>query len=226
MRKTGFISNPYSILAISIYSIQNLIAAICKQISFVYSIRTIKSTQFRIIVPAPQVIQPRLLIEHIPAIPKRLHLAQRFRQFASAPQRRAPRIVVVADDCIAIFIQNRNNIALQVLNIRIRRAHCTPPPPGGSARRRRSAAHHRRASYAQCSYHAGCSLLPPHLLSFSPATRFHYTQTRRRCQCSASAQAAVAISNDGKQDLSTTLPLKNAISQQHSTQRKIKMDYL
>jgi hypothetical protein len=26
--------------------------------------------------------------------------------------------------------------------------------------------------------------------------------------------------------LSTTLPLKNAISQQHSTQRKIKMDYL
>ena len=34
------------------------------------------------------------------------------------------------------------------------------------------------------------SLLPPHLLSFSPATRFHYTQTGRRCQCSASAQAA------------------------------------
>ena len=64
------------------------------------------------------------------------------------------------------------------------------------------------------------SPLPPHLLSFSPATRFHYTQTGRRCQCSASAHAAIV--NDGKQDLSTKLPLKNVISQQHSTQGRSK----
>ena len=80
------------------------------------------------VVPAPEVIQPRLLIEHIPAIPKRLHLAQRFRQLASAPQRRTPRIVAVADDGIAILIQNRNNVALQALDVGIRRAivhhHC------------------------------------------------------------------------------------------------------
>ena len=74
------------------------------------------------IVPAPQIVQPRLLIKHIPAIPKRLHLAQRFRQLTGTPQRRAPRIVAVADNSIAILIQNRNNIALQALDVGIRRA--------------------------------------------------------------------------------------------------------
>ena len=82
----------------------------------------------RIIIPTPQIIQPRLLIKHIPAIPKRLHLAQRLRQFTGAPQRRTPRIVAVADDGIAILIQNRNNVALQALDVGIRRAivhhHC------------------------------------------------------------------------------------------------------
>ena len=76
----------------------------------------------RIIIPAPQIVQPRFLIKHIPAIPERLHHPQRFRQLAGAPQRRAPRIIAVTDDGIAILIQNRNNIALQALNIRIRRA--------------------------------------------------------------------------------------------------------
>ena len=92
------------------------------------AIRINKPPPPRIIVPTPQIVQPHLLIKHIPAIPKRLHLAQRFRQLTSTPQRRAPRIVAVADDGIAILIQNRNNIALQVLNIRIRHAvvhhHC------------------------------------------------------------------------------------------------------
>ena len=91
-------------------------------------IRIDKPTPLRIIVPTPQIVQPRLLIEHIPAITERLHLAQRFRQFASAPQRRTPRIVAVADDGIAILIQNRNNVALQALDVGIRRAivhhHC------------------------------------------------------------------------------------------------------
>ena len=77
------------------------------------AIRINKPSPLCIVVPTPQIIQPRLLIKHIPAIPERLHLAQRFRQFASAPQRRAPRIVAVADDGIAILIQNRNNIAGQ-----------------------------------------------------------------------------------------------------------------
>ena len=91
-------------------------------------IRIDKPTPLRIIVPTPQIIQPRLLIKHIPAIAERLHLAQRFRQLASAPQRRTPRIVAVADDGIAILIQNRNNVALQALDVGIRRAivhhHC------------------------------------------------------------------------------------------------------
>ena len=98
-----------------------IIEKIFNNISFQteYTIRINKPTPPRIIVPAPQVIQPRFLIEHIPAIPERLYLAQRFRQLTGTPQRRAPRIVAVADDGIAILIQNRNNIALQALDIRI-----------------------------------------------------------------------------------------------------------
>ena len=72
-----------------------------------------KPSPLWVIVPTPQIVQPRLLIKHIPAIPKRLHLAQRFRQFTGAPQRCAPRIVAVADDGIAILIQNRNKFAGQ-----------------------------------------------------------------------------------------------------------------
>ena len=91
-------------------------------------IRIDKPTPLRIIVPTPQIVQSRLLIKHIPAIPKRLHLAQRLRQLTSTPQRRTPRIVAVADDGIAILIQNRNNVALQALDVGIRRAivhhHC------------------------------------------------------------------------------------------------------
>ena len=91
-------------------------------------IRIDKPTPLRIIVPTPQIVQPRFLIKHIPAIPERLHLAQRLRQLAGAPQRRTPRIVAVADDGIAILIQNRNNVALQALDVGIRRAivhhHC------------------------------------------------------------------------------------------------------
>ena len=72
-----------------------------------------KSAERRIVEPTPQIIQPRLFVVHIPAIPKRLHLAQRLRQLTSAPQRRAPRIIAVADDGIAILIQNRNRFAGQ-----------------------------------------------------------------------------------------------------------------
>ena len=56
-----------------------------------------KSAERRIVEPTPQIIQPRLFVVHIPAIPKRLHLAQRFRQLTGTPQRRAPRIVAVAE---------------------------------------------------------------------------------------------------------------------------------
>ena len=91
-------------------------------------IRIDKPTPLRIIVPTPQIVQPHLLIKHIPAIPKRLHLAQRLRKSPTLANRRAPRIVAVADDGIAILIQNCNNIALQALDVGIRRAivhhHC------------------------------------------------------------------------------------------------------
>ena len=63
----------------------------------------------RIIIPAPQIVQPRFLIKHIPAIPKRLRPAQRFRQFAGTPQRRAPRIIHITNNNISIRIKNCND---------------------------------------------------------------------------------------------------------------------
>ena len=91
-------------------------------------IRIHKPAPLRAKIPASEIVHPCFFIKHIPAIPKRLHLAQRFRQFTGAPQRRAPRIVAVANDSIAILIQNRNNVALQALDVGIRRAivhhHC------------------------------------------------------------------------------------------------------
>ena len=77
------------------------------------AIRINKPSPLCIIVPTPEIVQPRLLIKHIPAIPKRLHLTQRLRQLTGTPQRRAPRIIAVADDRIAILIQNRNKFAGQ-----------------------------------------------------------------------------------------------------------------
>ena len=86
------------------------------------SIDTDKPAPCWCVIPASEIIKPRLFVVDIATIPERLHHPQRFRQLAGAPQRRAPRIIAVTDDGIAILIQNRNNIALQALNIRIRRA--------------------------------------------------------------------------------------------------------
>ena len=61
------------------------------------------------VVPAPEVMQPLFLIKHS----QRLHLAQRFRPLTGTPQRRAPRIVAVANDGISILIQNCNRFAGQ-----------------------------------------------------------------------------------------------------------------
>ena len=86
------------------------IAAICKQVFLDYrTIRINKPSPPRIIIPAPQIVQPRLLIKHIPTIAERLHLAQRFCQFASTPQRRAPRIVHITNNNISIRIKNCND---------------------------------------------------------------------------------------------------------------------
>ena len=68
-----------------------------------------KSAERRIVEPTPQIIQPRLFVVHIPAIPKRLHPAQRFRQLTGTPQRRAPRIVHITNNNISIRIKNCND---------------------------------------------------------------------------------------------------------------------
>ena len=65
-----------------------------------------KHACFRIVIPITNIVQSRLLVKHIPAIPKRLHLAQRLRQLTGTPQRRTPRIVAVSDDGIAILIHD------------------------------------------------------------------------------------------------------------------------
>ena len=73
--------------------------------------KTLKTTS--IVISTSEIIQPRFFVIDVAAIPEGLHVAQRFRQLTGTPQRRAPRIIAVADDRIAILIQNRNKFAGQ-----------------------------------------------------------------------------------------------------------------
>ena len=57
--------------------------------------KTLKTTS--IVISTSEIIQPRFFVIDVAAIPEGLHLAQRFRQFTGTPQRRAPRIVAVAE---------------------------------------------------------------------------------------------------------------------------------
>ena len=82
--------------SIEVCELHRFIMAVSKQIACYNTVRISKPSPLRIIVPTPQIVQPRFLVKHIPAIAERLHLAQRLRQFTGAPQRRAPRIVAVA----------------------------------------------------------------------------------------------------------------------------------
>ena len=98
-------------------------------LSHIY-IRIKKPAPFRIIIPTPQIVQPRFLIEHIPAIPKRLHLAQRLRQLTGTPQRRTPCIVAVAESRSATDLLDKVRIRHMEQFFLLLGRFCCPPVGG------------------------------------------------------------------------------------------------
>ena len=109
-----------------------------------------KSAERRIVEPTPQIIQPRLFVVHIPAIPKRLHLAQRFRQLTGTPQRRAPRIVAVAESRSATDLLDKVRIRhMEQFFLLLGRFYCQPV--GGLCEGRRT----RRAGLGRYMHSVG-----------------------------------------------------------------------
>ena len=73
----------------------------------------------RIIIPTPQIVQFRLLIIHIPTIAERIHRAQRSSHRASLADRITPRIITIFYHLRTIRVNQRNHIALQIVDIEI-----------------------------------------------------------------------------------------------------------
>ena len=110
------------ILTICIRMANRIATTITKQIMIEYgigftyqAIRINKPSPPRIIVPTPQIVQPRFLIKHIPAIPKRVERPQRLCQSPILPNGLTPSIIHIANNNVSNRIENRNNIPLQIL---------------------------------------------------------------------------------------------------------------
>ena len=82
-------------------------------------IRIDKSFPHRIVIPAPQIVQSGLLIVHIPAIAERIHRAQRSSHRASFADRITPRIINIFYHLRTIRVNQRNHIALQIVDIEV-----------------------------------------------------------------------------------------------------------
>ena len=74
---------------------------------------------FRIINPAPQIIQSRLLIIHIPTIAERIQRTNRRCQTAGFADRITPRIITIFYHLRTIRVNQRNRIALQIVDIEV-----------------------------------------------------------------------------------------------------------
>ena len=75
-----------------------------------------KPFPLRIINPAPQIIQSRLLIVHIPTITERIQRTNRRCQTAGFTDRITPRIITIFYHLRTIRVNRRNHIALQVVD--------------------------------------------------------------------------------------------------------------
>ena len=78
-----------------------------------------KPFPLRIINPAPQIIQSRLLIVHIPTIAERIQRANRRCQTAGFADRITPRIITIFYHLRTIRVNQRNHIALQIVDIEV-----------------------------------------------------------------------------------------------------------
>ena len=86
-----------------------------------YSIGIYESFPSRIVIPASQIVQPRLFVEHIPPIPEWISLAQRISQRAGGTQRLAPCIVRVFYHKVSVTVKDTDDIALQIAEDRCTR---------------------------------------------------------------------------------------------------------
>ena len=78
-----------------------------------------KPFPLRIINPAPQIIQSRLLIVHIPTIAERIQRTNRRCQTAGFADRITPRIITIFYHLRTIRVNQRNHIALQIVDIEV-----------------------------------------------------------------------------------------------------------
>ena len=78
-----------------------------------------KPFPLRIINPAPQIIQSRLLIIHIPTIAERIQRTNRRCQTAGFADRITPHIITIFYHLRTIRVNQRNHIALQIVDIEV-----------------------------------------------------------------------------------------------------------
>ena len=106
-----------------------IVPAICKHVMSIEAlsrgqirIRIDKPTPPRVIVPALQIIQPRLRVVDVPAVAQGVLFAEGCCQRAGGGQQIAPCVVGVAHDARAAGIDKAGHVALRVLDVKIFRA--------------------------------------------------------------------------------------------------------
>ena len=85
-------------------------------------IRINKPTPTRVIIPALQIVQPRLRVVDVPAVAQGVLFAEGARQRAGGAQRVAPCVVGVSHDARAACGDKAGHVALRVLDVEILRA--------------------------------------------------------------------------------------------------------
>ena len=79
-----------------------------------------ESIESRPIVPAPEIIQPRLFIVDIAAVTERLHSAERADKSTSLTDGASPGVIHIPNNNRTIGIKDSNHITLQVLHVAVR----------------------------------------------------------------------------------------------------------
>ena len=78
-----------------------------------------KPSPSRLVIPVSQIIQPRLLIVHIPTIAERIQRTNRRCQTVGFADRIPPRIINIFYHLRTIRVNQRNHIALKIIHIEI-----------------------------------------------------------------------------------------------------------
>ena len=86
------------------------------------TIRTDEPSDLRGIVPAPQMVEPGLLIEIVSAVSERIRLCDRARDTCNL----APGIVCVGADTASVLIDDLRDVSLQVRHIEVQVPCATP----------------------------------------------------------------------------------------------------